>query len=132
MSQTVTIDIPSASWLTSNDRPHWAVKAKRVAAIRKLAGFATLARIRSGNLTPMQHADLTVHVYYPANRGQDAQNAADAAKGAIDGVVDGGLLPNDDNAHLISTKYTLGGYTGKPGWYRLRLEFTPTTNERQQ
>ena len=70
-AQTVSIDIPSAFWLTSNDRPHWAVRAKRVAAIRKLAGFATLARIRSGNLTPMQHADLTVHVYYPADRGQE-------------------------------------------------------------
>ena len=127
MSQTVTIDIPKAYWLTSNMRLHWAAKAKRAAWTRDRTGWIVLAAIRAGELAPMQAADLTVWVGYPSNRRQDPDNAI--AKNAIDGCIDGGLLPDDDAEHRPATTYRRDVPTGRPGWYRLRLEFTPTTNE---
>ena len=121
--QTVTIDIPAACWLTSNMRLHWTRRAKSAASIRNRAGFTTLAAIRMGQLTPMSVADVTVWVGYPSNRRQDPDNAAPSAKAAIDGVVDAGLLPDDDSEHRPSTTYRRDHPTGRPGWYRLRLEF---------
>ena len=35
---TVTVDVPANLWVTSNSRLHWRVKARRVRALRRLAG----------------------------------------------------------------------------------------------
>ena len=37
MSTEITVDIPREWWLSSNQRLHWAAKAKRTAAIRELS-----------------------------------------------------------------------------------------------
>ena len=132
MSQTVTVDIPKAFWLTSNMRLHWAAKAKRAAWIRARAGYVALHELRNCALEPMLAADVTVWVGYPANRRQDADNSAPAVKACIDGIVtDAGLLPDDDATHRPATTYRRDQPTGRPGWYRLRLEFTPTEQEQQ-
>jgi len=129
-TQSVTVDIPARHWLTSNMRLHWAAKAANTRVIR---ARSCLAALPSARFTPeaMQCADVTVWVGYPRNGRQDPDNAAPAAKAAIDGCVDAGLLPDDDAEHRPATTYRRDVPTGRPGWYRLRLEFTPTTNPKE-
>lgn len=120
MIQTVTIDIPTSWWLTSNQRMHWPEKARRTRVIRNVAGFVAL---RSG-LHPVERATVTVWVGYPSTRRQDPANASPAAKAAIDGIVaTRRLLADDDAEHLTAVTFRRDEPTWRKGWYRLRIEF---------
>lgn len=116
----MTIDIPASWWLTSNQRMHWAEKARRTRVIRNVAGFVAL---RSG-LHPVERATVTVWVGYPSTRRQDPANASPAAKAAIDGIVaTRRLLADDDAEHLTAVTFRRDEPTWRKGWYRLRIEF---------
>jgi hypothetical protein len=50
--------------------------------------------------SPLTWAEAEVRVYLRDMRGQDVGGALPAAKAAIDGVVDAGVLPGDDPRYL--------------------------------
>ena len=117
----ITIDIPKALWLTSNSRPHRAVKWQTVAAVRALGKQAATA---SGERYTV--ASCLVAVGYPMSDKlrADPPNAYDpVTKAAIDGCVDAGLLPDDSSEHLPVVSFTRGPKSA-PGTYRLTLTFT--------
>src|SRR5699024_890570 len=63
----VGLEIPNAVWLTSNQRLHWADKAKRTAAIRQLAASPA----RNARIEPMMQVHVAAFIGYPTSAKAD-------------------------------------------------------------
>jgi hypothetical protein len=93
-----TITLPTGMDLINANRPlHFRVKAARARAIREAAYVIA----RSQKIPPMEHA----HAFYlihptKLDRRRDPANWAPSAKAAVDGIVDAGVL-RDDNSRLL-------------------------------
>lgn len=116
---TITFEVPRAWWWSSNTRLHWAQRAQRTRWVRQMAAHAA-------RTTPTyQRAHLHAYVAYPrANRADPSNIVGTVLKAAIDGIVDAGVLPDDDSAHLPSVTIERDPPTGRTGVYRLRLVLT--------
>ena len=101
---SVTIDVPASEWLTSNGRYHWIQKARRTRALRLRAALAA----RAARIPPMGRAHVTVHVHGRTRTRTDPANAYPAVKAVVDGLVDAGIIPDDDAAHLDGPDMRLG------------------------
>lgn len=92
---TITLAIPHRS-LSPNARPHWRTKANHRALQRHAANVATLAAL---NCEWPRYRTATVQVHWFGKTAQclrmDQDNIIGSLKGAIDGIVDGGLLFDD-------------------------------------
>lgn len=121
---TVSLDVPRDWWWTANDRLHWAQRAKRTRWVRQAAAVAARgARTR-------RRADIHAYVSYPRNNRADPSNvAATVLKAAIDGLVDAGVLPDDDSEHLPAVTIRRDPPTGRTGIYRVRLVLTRPAKE---
>lgn len=117
---TITVDIPSAMWLSSNHRhgnPH--AKARKVADIRLLGRHA--ARDTPPIVGPVH---ITIYVGTPTARRFDAPNAWDSAKPAIDGIVDAGVLADDSSDIVPRTSFEMDPERTPRGRYRLTIHIT--------
>lgn len=96
---TAEIDLPlvvHGKPLTLNQRHHHKAKARLVAEIRRAAGWATKA-LKLGH---HDHVSVQLH-YRPGDaRRRDPENLVATQKPAIDGLVDAGLIDDDDPLHL--------------------------------
>lgn len=100
-SVTILLPLPD-SWLSPNRPPFTpggrirkAVETKRY---RKIAREAVEAiGIESG---PWAKSRATLVFYWPRNNRRDLRNAESSMKAAYDGVVDAGLIVDDDAKHL--------------------------------
>lgn len=116
---TVTLDVPREHWWTANDRLHWSQKAKRTKWVREATRLAARA---AGTY---QTANIDAYIAYPRNNRADPANvAATVLKAAIDGLVDAGILPDDDSEHLPAITIRRDPPTGQTGLYRIRLVLT--------
>ena len=116
---TLVIDVPAAMWLTANARHHWAQKATRTRHLRQL-GFTAARR------QPALHrANFRAVIGYPTNRHADPGNAAPTVKGCLDGIVDAGVLDEDDHRHVPETTFSRGPNTNRAGMYRVTLTLEP-------
>ena len=91
--------------LSPNSREHWAVKARAVRAQREEAGW--LAKLQWGNQKPMKHARISYQFIVMDNRRRDTLNLENACKSMVDGIVDAGVLTDDDSKHLEVGHITL-------------------------
>lgn len=83
--------------LTSNQRLHWAVKARRTAYIRGLTRTTALA----GKHAPFDgRARIDAVFQFPDKRRRDRMNLWPTLKAATDGIVASGLLADDSDAHI--------------------------------
>lgn len=98
---TLTLIIPDAWWLSSNQRLHWADKAKRTRNIRAY----TALKARNDHVPTYETAHVTAWIEYPTNGRADVANSAPTVKAAIDGLVDAGVLPDDDTRHLLGPDF---------------------------
>lgn len=115
-SASVTLTIPKAVWWTSNSRLHWADRAKRTKAIRTQAGL--LGRTCGA----FNQVTITATICYPTARRADAHNTAGTVlKAAIDGLVDAGVIADDDATHLTALVIQQGPPTRQPGTYTVTL-----------
>ncbi|MGL5910616.1 MAG: hypothetical protein ACRCZP_11485 [Phycicoccus sp.] len=85
-----------ARFINSNHRPHWATRSKAVRQWRS----ATLIHARAQRVPSFTAGHITVTVHYPDQRRRDVHNLAPTAKAIIDGLVDAGVFPDDNDAHL--------------------------------
>lgn len=91
--------------LSANQRLHWAVRAKRVKALRQWAGFEA----RRLEMPKAERVAVSVWVHPgPRTRRLDPPNYADTVKAVIDGVVDAEVLPDDTGKHVIAVTYREG------------------------
>jgi hypothetical protein len=94
---TIGLVVPSLDVITLNTRAHWSANHRATASLRLRGGWAA----RAAHAPQMTRADLTVHVVYPARkRRRDVSNYLGTVKPLLDGMVDAGVLPDDDDAHL--------------------------------
>jgi hypothetical protein len=89
--------------LTANQRQHWAPKARTTADLRQLGHIHAVNSSQSwiAGQPLMPRAHLTVRVGWPDKRRRDVANISPTIKALIDGIVDAGLLLDDDDTHLI-------------------------------
>ena len=119
----ITITLHDSSWLSSNQRLHWAKKARRTKAIRGLAAWE--AR-KVAPAEPIQQAHVLATIHYPTNRRIDPANAYPSVKACLDGITDAGVFPDDSAKHVLGPDMRLGEKTGTKGLYRIVFTITPT------
>lgn len=111
-----TIALPTGLFLlNSNQRLHHRPKAKHTKAIRDAAHeavtespalMAALADAKPGPL--FQRAHILGIVHPGSNRRADPANLYPSFKAAVDGLVDAGLLDDDDHTRLVGPDMRLG------------------------
>lgn len=117
---TITVDIPSAMWLSSNQRNHWREAARRTADMRAIAKHA--AREAAPVAWPV---NCDVSVGLPTARRFDPHNAAPSLKACLDGIVDAGVLPDDSSDHIPATTFRRDPEPTPRGRYRLTITLEP-------
>ena len=111
MSLTLTIPAP-CDWLNANERLHWAEKARRTRAWRYAAHMAVLSQHKGARFdVPVQ---ITVTVHKTRAGRYDVANYGVTAKAIVDGLVDSGLLEDDDNTRVIGPDMRAGEKRAEP------------------
>ena len=117
---TLTFTIPADMWLSLNDRPHWAVKAKRTAWLRAEGKRAAV----DGGIPEQTTTHVAAWIGYTRNGTADPMNAALTVKALIDGMTDAGVWLDDDSTHVIGPTYLRDPKSTTPGHYTVRLVLT--------
>ena len=100
------LELPAGTFLLNdNQRLHYRTKAKHIDTIREAAGYAA----RAARIPTLQR----IHVFYvvhpkPGIRRRDPGNWSPTAKAAIDGLVDAGIVPDDDHTRVLGGDPRLG------------------------
>ncbi|GAA2022414.1 hypothetical protein WDZ16_13015 [Pseudokineococcus marinus] len=98
-----------ASWLSANDRRNRHAQNRLTQNWRAAAGWAVRGRLRSVRL---QRAHIVAVLHHGDGQRRDTANYAPTVKAVVDGLVDGGLLPDDDRRHLEGPDLRVGSPTG--------------------
>jgi crossover junction endodeoxyribonuclease RusA len=102
-----TLELPPGTLLiNANQNIHWRDRAKLVKALRQTAW----AIARRDKLPALQRAHI-FYVFHPDTKGdrrRDSGNWSPSAKAAIDGMVDAGVLPDDNHTRLIGPDPRIG------------------------
>lgn len=87
---------PGTQLLNANQRLHYHAQAARAAWLREQAGWLA----RQQQIPPISRARIVCELLAPDNRRRDPANWAPTAKAMVDGLVDAGVLPDDDHTHV--------------------------------
>lgn len=105
-------------WLSLNDREHFRVKAAKTKAWRAYAQSVA----HNAGIPPLARATITGYIYKPHARRYDPHNLFATVKAAIDGIVDAGVLEDDDHTHL-TVALTHGGVDrGNPPYLTITIQ----------
>ena len=115
----IRIQIPTAEFISANDRLHWAEKARRTRAIRALAMLE--ARERDPAPTPCL-ADVTIH-RPKGGTLRDAENSAPTVKACLDGLRDAHVLAEDDRKHVTAITYRIAPKNRTDDRYGIEINF---------
>ena len=92
------IRLAASDVLNLNDsRNHWGYTAPKRRLIRKLAEQTA----RFSHAPSLERARLVVEIAFPDRRRRDLHNYMATVKPIVDGLVDAGVLPDDDAEHLL-------------------------------
>ena len=118
---TITIVLPPVNpKLNAHNKGHWRGKAAAVKSLRNLTHALTLEQTRER----WPAATIQYRFYFPDKRRRDEANAIHSQKAAVDGVVDAGLIPDDDWQHL-----SIAGVTCEVDRDNPRVEFVFTKSQ---
>lgn len=120
MTATIYFGVPRTLLLTANQRLHWAAKKDRTKQLRHLAG----TQAKTFKCAPMDSAHCIVEITWPDNRRRDAHNLMPTIKACIDGIVDAGLLPDDDDSHLTGPDLRVTTHRYRVPYMAVQLTFT--------
>ncbi|WGH93855.1 hypothetical protein QDX21_03390 [Auritidibacter ignavus] len=95
-SHTLFVPLQQSGWVNTNHREHWAVRNRKTQEWRTATSWVA----RSSKIGPYQHISVTAHVHKTTNRAYDAHNLLPTAKAMVDGLVDAGVIPDDNNTYL--------------------------------
>lgn len=95
---TIVLEPPCA-FINANDRLHHHAKAKLTKAWRELVPEAIWVNPRCK--PKHQRARVKVSIRFPTNHRRDVGNLYPTAKAILDGLVDAGVLPDDNDKHVI-------------------------------
>ncbi|MEU1078213.1 MULTISPECIES: hypothetical protein [unclassified Streptomyces] len=98
---------PGTLLINANANMHWNDRRKLVKALRQTAW----AMARQAKLPALQRAHV-IYVFHPdakrPNTRRDSGNWSPSAKAAIDGLVDAGILPDDNHHRLLGPDPRIG------------------------
>lgn len=83
--------------LNSNDRQHHHARARVTASLREAACLVA----RHNRMPAMRYAHIVGVVHPGSRRRIDPANLYPSFKACVDGLVDAGVLPDDDSDHLV-------------------------------
>jgi crossover junction endodeoxyribonuclease RusA len=112
----VNVPVKASLLLNSNQRLHWAQRARLTAHWRELA--AALAR--QAKVPALARAHVLAAYLPPDRRRRDPANLYPTVKALVDGLVDAGVLPDDDATHLDGPDMRLGE-PSKPAYFVLTI-----------
>jgi hypothetical protein len=95
-------------WLNSNMRLHRMTEAKLTKAWREQAAAAALTAFQNNGLLPTP-VHIFARVWKPRGGRYDPGNLYPTAKACVDGLVDAGLLVDDDHTRVIGPDMRHGG-----------------------
>lgn len=91
----IRIDLPwTQPPLTANQRMHWAEKARVTSFVRRYAAILARKAPRTERLV------VTLHYQPKQQRRRDRHNLWPTVKALVDGIVDAGIVPDDDTEHV--------------------------------
>ena len=122
----ITFTMPAArhpngkpAWLNINDTRHWAPQAKLVKLWRNIGYYtAKVNHLPTG----LHRVTIFAEIHKTDNRKYDAHNLMPTLKPIVDGLVDYGLIPDDNNTHLTGPFITEGEKRPRP---EVTLTITP-------
>lgn len=122
-TEVVIIHLGRREWMNSNQRLHWRERSRRSSFIR--SSVEALAR----GIGPYEKVHILAVVRYPKGVGAaDPANSYPTVKAAIDGLVDAGLIANDDHHHVIGPDMRRGDNTDARGLWSIELHITELEN----
>lgn len=106
---TITTELPTAP-LSPNSRCHWRVKhaaSKRLKEVTAIATRVAIALLEESIKPPYHEITLLATYYNTCRRRRDPDNHIAKLKYAIDGLVLGGLLVDDDLVTLKPVQFAI-------------------------
>lgn len=114
MTRILILDItPPCAFLTSNQRLHWRRKAAFTKLWRKAGRDAVPATAESFD----GKVRIVATIHKPRQGRWDPNNFHDTTKPLVDGLVDAGILADDDHTRVLGPDHR----AGKPGLPRIVL-----------
>ena len=83
--------------LNANQRQHWAQRNKVTQHWRERAAWAA----KEAKIPHLERAHILMHIGFADKRRRDVHNFYLTGKAIVDGLVDAGVLPDDNDAHLV-------------------------------
>lgn len=106
MKQTIDVRVPAAVALTSNQRLHRYAQAEKTRQLRTLGRLAGRSMVHvPGSL----RVKVDIAVWKGQGRRYDPANLYPTAKAVLDGMVDAGVLVDDDYRHVDGPHLHYGG-----------------------
>jgi Holliday junction resolvase RusA-like endonuclease len=87
--------------ISANDRGHWSKNHRKTKQWRQTAQLVASSARNRGHLPLMERARIEVWFTYPTNHRRDVANLHPTVKALVDGVVDAGILPDDNDKHVL-------------------------------
>lgn len=100
MERRVFVPVVPPKELNPNARVHYMTRATWTARYRALTYLYCQEEKEAHGWGTWNRAVLSLEFRYKTERRRDYGNAFAAAKALIDGIVDAGLVPDDDTKHL--------------------------------
>lgn len=105
------LEIPaSAGWITLNQRLHWSERRRLTAHYRQLGQAAAI----NYEVPRLELAYIVCELRFRDRRRRDPGNWAPTAKAVVDGLVDAGVLPDDDHGHMVGPDLRIGPASPSP------------------
>lgn len=119
--------------ISSNDRLHFAIKAKRTAMLRNLGKIEARNYILSkkGKFKMFNKSNpctVNVIIYSPTKRRLDPPNFYPTIKALVDGMTDAGVWSDDNHEVIKRMSFEYGGLSGDKR-YRVELEIEKMLKE---
>lgn len=116
--------------INSNDRFHRQAQAVMTRRIKALAMYEVTAKKdkQMKPFSPERPCHLIVTVYKLTNRRLDTPNLYPTVKALVDGMTEAKIWTDDNDNVIKSTKFQLGGLSGKKGYYRFVLTIEEVNN----
>lgn len=113
MTYRLDLTLDQVPYRSLNDRTHWRNRQRHAADARLVVGQAVKAT-RGDTTFDVAHIAVTFRA--PDRRRRDPDNLLGAVKPLIDGLVDGGLLPDDSAMQVARLCLQIVPSPDDPGW----------------
>lgn len=116
--------------ISANDRLHYFVKHQLTAHLRQLA--SEVDRWETPMFTKETPCILIIEIRPPNTRRMDSPNWYPTVKALLDGLVDAGLLSDDNNQVIKEMRFRTGATHQNKGFYDIQLRFQSVTTDKEE